>query len=88
MHDIDAIPLKVNHTTVYAHIVIACCRPKYVCVQSLTIQQWCKHRCKRRLMHDINVLPLKFNHTTVYAHIVIACCRPKYVCVQSLTIQQ
>ena len=39
MHDIDAIPLKFNHTTVYAHIVIACCRPKYVCVQSLTIQQ-------------------------------------------------
>ena len=39
MHDIDAIPLKFNHTTVYAHIVIACCRPKYVCVQSLIIQQ-------------------------------------------------
>ena len=27
MHDIDALPLKFNHTTVYAHIVIACCRP-------------------------------------------------------------
>ena len=39
MHDIDALPLKFNHTTVYAHIVIARYRPKYVCVQSLTIQQ-------------------------------------------------
>ena len=39
MHDIDALPLKFNQTTVYAHIVIACCRPKYCCVQSLTIQQ-------------------------------------------------
>ena len=39
MHDIDAIPLKFNHTTVYAHILIACDWPKYVCVQSLTIQQ-------------------------------------------------
>ena len=39
MHDIDALPLKFNHTTVYAHIVIACYGPKYVCVQSLTIQQ-------------------------------------------------
>ena len=27
LHDIDALPLKFNHTTVYAHIVIACCRP-------------------------------------------------------------
>ena len=24
MHDIDALPLKFNHTTVYAQIVIAC----------------------------------------------------------------
>ena len=39
LHDIDALPLKFNHTTVYAHIVIACYGPKYVCVQSLTIQQ-------------------------------------------------
>ena len=39
MHDIDALPLKFNHTTGYAHIVIACYGPKYVCVQSLTIQQ-------------------------------------------------
>ena len=39
MHDIDVLLLKFNHTTVYAHIVIACCRPKYVCVQSLTKQQ-------------------------------------------------
>ena len=39
MHDIDALPLKFNHTTVYAHIVIAFDWPKYVCVQSLTIQQ-------------------------------------------------
>ena len=39
MHDIDALALKFNHTTVYAHIVIACYGPKYVCVQSLTIQQ-------------------------------------------------
>ena len=39
LHDIDALPLKFNHTTAYEHIVIACCRPKYVCVQSLTIQQ-------------------------------------------------
>ena len=28
MHGIDAIPLKFNHTTVYAHIVIACYGPK------------------------------------------------------------
>ena len=27
LHDIDTLPLKFNHTTVYAHIVIACCRP-------------------------------------------------------------
>ena len=39
LHDIDALPLKFNHTTVYAHIVIACYGPKYVGVQSLTIQQ-------------------------------------------------
>ena len=39
LHDIDALPLKFNHTTVYAHIVIACYGPTYVCVQSLTIQQ-------------------------------------------------
>ena len=39
MHDIDALPLKFNQGTVYPHIVIACCRPKYCCVQSLTIQQ-------------------------------------------------
>ena len=39
MHDIDVLPLKFNHTTVYAHIVIAFDWPKYVCVQSLTIQQ-------------------------------------------------
>ena len=39
MHDIDELALKFNHTTVYAHIVIACDWPKYVCVQSLTIQQ-------------------------------------------------
>ena len=39
MHDIDALPLKFNDTTVHAHIAIACCIPKYVCVQSLTIQQ-------------------------------------------------
>ena len=32
LHDIDALALKFNHTTVYAHIVIAYCRPKYVCV--------------------------------------------------------
>ena len=32
MHDIDALPLKFNHTTVYAHIVIACYGPNtYVC---------------------------------------------------------
>ena len=28
MHDIDVLPLKFNHTTVYAQIVIACYRPK------------------------------------------------------------
>ena len=39
MHDIDVLPLKFNHTTVYAHIVIAWYGPKYVYVQSLTIQQ-------------------------------------------------
>ena len=39
MHDIDALPLKFNHTTVYAHIVIAWYGPKYVYAQSLTIQQ-------------------------------------------------
>ena len=39
MHDIDVLQLKFNHTTVYAHIVIAFDWPKYVCVQSLTIQQ-------------------------------------------------
>ena len=39
MHDIDAIPLKFNHTTVYAHILIAFVWPKYACVQSPTIQQ-------------------------------------------------
>ena len=39
MQDIDALLLKFNHTTVYAHIVIAFDWPKYVCVQSLTIQQ-------------------------------------------------
>ena len=39
MHDIDALPLKFNHTTVYAHIVISFDMPNYVCVQSLTIQQ-------------------------------------------------
>ena len=31
LHDIDAIPLKFNHT----HIVIACYGPKYVCVYAL-----------------------------------------------------
>ena len=39
MHDIDVLPLKFNHTTVYAHIVIAWYGPKYVYAQSLTIQQ-------------------------------------------------
>ena len=39
MHDIDALPLKFNHTTVYAHNVISFDMPNYVCVQSLTIQQ-------------------------------------------------
>ena len=39
MHDIDVLPLKFNHTTVYAHIVIAWYGPKYEYVQSLTIQQ-------------------------------------------------
>ena len=39
MDDIDALALKCNHTTVYAHIVIAVDLPNYVCVQSLTIQQ-------------------------------------------------
>ena len=39
MHDIDAIPLKFNHTTVFAHIVIAFDWPNYVSVQRLTIQQ-------------------------------------------------
>ena len=28
MHGIDALALNVNHTTVYAHIVIACDGPK------------------------------------------------------------
>ena len=28
LHEIDALPLKFNHTTVYAHIVIACYGPK------------------------------------------------------------
>ena len=39
MHDIDVLQLKFNHTTAYKHIVIAFVWPKYVCVQSLTIQQ-------------------------------------------------
>ena len=39
MHEIDALVLNYGHSTAYAHIVIACHWPKYVCVQSLTIQQ-------------------------------------------------
>ena len=39
LHYIDALALKFNHTKVYAHIVIACYGPEYVCVQSLTLQQ-------------------------------------------------
>ena len=35
MHDIDALPLKFNHITVYAHIVIACDWPKVrMCAKS------------------------------------------------------
>ena len=39
MHDIDVPAININHTAVYAHIVIACMCLTYVCVQSLTIQQ-------------------------------------------------
>ena len=39
MLEIDALTLNFNHTTVFVHVVIACYGPKYVCVQSLTIQQ-------------------------------------------------
>ena len=28
MHEIDALPLNFNHTTVYAHVVVAYNRPK------------------------------------------------------------
>ena len=35
MHEIDALALNFNHTTVYAHIVIACDGPKIsMCVKS------------------------------------------------------
>ena len=35
MHGIDALALNVNHTTVYAHIVIACDGPKVrMCAKS------------------------------------------------------
>ena len=35
MHEIDALALNVNHTTVYAHIVIACDGPTIrMCAQS------------------------------------------------------
>ena len=35
MHGIDEIPLNFNHTTVYAHIVIACDGPKLrLCAKS------------------------------------------------------
>ena len=35
MHDIDALPLNVNHTAVYAHILIACDGPKLrMCAKS------------------------------------------------------
>ena len=35
MHGIDALALNFNHTTVYAHIVIACDRPKIrLCAKS------------------------------------------------------
>ena len=35
MHETDALALKVNHTTVYAHTVIACDGPKIsICVKS------------------------------------------------------
>ena len=35
MHGIDALPLNFNHTTVYAHIVIACDGPKLrMCAKS------------------------------------------------------
>ena len=39
MHEIDELALNLNHKTVYAHVVITCDGLKYVCVQSLTIQQ-------------------------------------------------
>ena len=35
MHEIDALALNFNHTTVYAHTVIACHGPKIrICVKS------------------------------------------------------
>ena len=35
MHEIDALALNLNHTTVYAHTVIACHGPKIrMCVKS------------------------------------------------------
>ena len=35
MHEIDALALNFNHTTVYAHTVIACDGPKIrICVKS------------------------------------------------------
>ena len=35
MHEIDALALNVNHTTVYAHTAIACDGPKIrMCVKS------------------------------------------------------
>ena len=35
MHEIDALALNVNHTTVYAHTVISCDGPKIrMCVKS------------------------------------------------------
>ena len=39
MHEIESLALNFNHTTVYAQIIVACDGLKYVCVQSLTIQQ-------------------------------------------------
>ena len=35
MHEIDALALNVNHTTVYAHTVISCDGPKIrICAKS------------------------------------------------------
>ena len=39
MHEIDVLPLNINHTAVYANNVIACDGLKYASVQSLTLQQ-------------------------------------------------